>query len=81
MKINKIKITNFKSIYGTQEFDFNELNGMIKLSGPIGSGKTSLLEAILFGLYGTIKDHKNPNLIAWNTKDYKVCLLYTSRCV
>lgn len=78
MKINKIKITNFKSIYGTQEFDFNELNGMIKLSGPIGSGKTSLLEAILFGLYGTIKDHKNPNLIAWNTKDYKVELWLTS---
>ena len=29
MKINKIKITNFKSIDSTQEFDFNELNGMI----------------------------------------------------
>ena len=78
MKINKIKITNFKSIYGTQEFDFDNLNGMIKLSGPIGSGKTSLGESIIFGLYGTIKDHKNPNLIAWNTKDYHIELWLTS---
>ena len=78
MKINKIKLTNFKSIYGTQEFDFNELQGMVKLSGPIGSGKTTLLEGILFGLYGNIKDHKNLNLIAWNAKDYKVELWLTS---
>lgn len=78
MKIKKIKITNFKSIYGSQEFDFEELSGMVKLSGPIGAGKTSLLEGILFGLYGTIKDHKNPNLIAWNTKDYKVELWLSS---
>lgn len=78
MKIEKIRITNFKSIYGTQEFDFNELNGMVKLSGPIGAGKTAIFESILFGLYGTIKDHKNPNLIAWNTKDYKIELWLTS---
>lgn len=78
MKISKIKITNFKSIYGTQEFDFNKLNGMVKLSGSIGAGKTTLFESIIFGLYGTIKDHKNPNLIAWNTKDYKVELWLTS---
>lgn len=78
MRINKIKITNFKSIYGTQEFDFDKLEGMVKLSGPIGSGKTSLFEGVLFGLYGTIKDHKNPNLIAWNTKDYKIELWLTS---
>ena len=78
MKINKIKLTNFKSIYGTQEFDFNELQGMVKLSGPIGSGKTTLLEGILFGLYGNIKDHKNLNLIAWNAKDYKIELWLTS---
>lgn len=78
MRINKIKLTNFKSIYGTQEFNFNELQGMVKLSGPIGAGKTTLLEGILFGLYGNIKDHKNLNLIAWNTKDYKVELWLTS---
>ena len=46
MYIENIKITNFKSIYGTQEFDFTNLDGLIKLSGPIGSGKTTLAEAM-----------------------------------
>lgn len=78
MKINKIRLTNFKSIYGTQEFNFDDLTGMVKLTGPIGSGKTAIAEALLFGLYGTLKDHKNPNLIAWNTKDYIVELWMTS---
>lgn len=68
MKIKNIKITNFKSLYGTHEFDFESLEGLVKLSGSIGAGKTSLGEAIIYGLYGTVKTHKNPNLIAWNTK-------------
>lgn len=72
MNIHKIRITNFKSIYGVQEFDFDNLKGLIKLSGPIGSGKTTLGEAILFGLYGKVKDHKIPNLVAWNTANSTV---------
>ena len=78
MRINKIRLTNFKSIYGTQEFNFDELTGMVKLTGPIGAGKTAIADSLLFGLYGTLKDHKNPNLIAWNTKDYTVELWITS---
>lgn len=72
MNIHKIRITNFKSIYGVQEFDFDNIKGLIKLSGPIGSGKTTLGEAILFGLYGKVKDHKIPNLVAWNTANSTV---------
>lgn len=68
MIIKNIKITNFKSLYGTHEFDFTSLEGLVKLSGTIGTGKTSLGEAILYGLYGNVKTHKNPSLIAWNTK-------------
>lgn len=72
MKIKNIKITDFKSIYGTQEFDFETLDGLIKLSGVIGSGKTTIGEAILWGLYGKHKEHKNPNLIAWHCKSCEV---------
>ena len=68
MIIKDIKITNFKSLYGEHYFNFDDLDGLIKLSGSIGSGKTSLGEAILHGLYGSVKTHKNPNLIAWGTK-------------
>ena len=78
MRIHKIKITNFKSIYNTQEFDFDDLSGLIKLSGPIGSGKTTLCEAILYGLYGNVKDQKIPQLTAWNTKRMEVCIEMTS---
>ena len=79
MKLNKIRIHNFKSIYGNQYFDFNDLEGLIKLSGPIGAGKTTLAEAILWGLYGTVKGQNNTNLVAWNTKACEVELWLTAK--
>ena len=69
MIIKEISITNFKSIYGTFKIDFMQLNGLIKLSGPIGSGKTTIAEAILYGLFGNVKGQNNRELIAWNMKD------------
>ena len=68
MIIHNIKITNFKSIYGSQTFNFDNLKGLIKLSGPIGSGKTTIAEAILWGLYGTVKAQNNGQLVSWNAK-------------
>lgn len=72
MIIKRIKITNFKSLYGEHEFDFEKLTGLIKLYGPIGAGKTSLAEAIIYGLFGTVKGHNNRNLISWNCKDCEI---------
>lgn len=72
MFINKITITNFKSIYGTQEFDFRKLTGLNKLTGPVGAGKTTLCEAILYALYGQVKNQKNPTLVSWNAKEMEV---------
>lgn len=79
MIIHNIKITNFKSIYNTTEFNFDELTGLIKLSGNIGSGKTTLCEAILYGLYGQVKQQKIPQLVSWNTKRMEVCISLTSK--
>lgn len=79
MVIHQIRITNFKSIYGTQTFNFDNLKGLIKLSGPIGAGKTTIAEAILWGLYGTVKGQNNTQLIAWNTKSCEIELNLTSR--
>lgn len=79
MRINKIIIENFKSIYGRQEFDFSDLEGLIKLSGPIGSGKSTLSEAIRVGLYGNIKDNNAPNYVAWNTDAYCIELELISK--
>ena len=79
MIIHQIKITNFKSIYGSQTFNFDNLKGLIKLSGPIGSGKTTLAEAILWGLYGTVKGQNNGQLVAWNTKACEIEINLTSK--
>lgn len=72
MIIKDIKITNFKSMYGEHYFNFIDLEGLVKLSGPIGAGKTSLGEAIIYGLYGNVKDHKIPNLVSWNCRECTV---------
>lgn len=79
MIIKDISITNFKSIYGTFKIDFTELDGLIKLSGPIGSGKTTIAEAILYGLFGTVKGQNNRELIAWNMKDCCIEMNITSK--
>ena len=79
MIIHQLKITNFKSIYGTQIFNFDNLKGLIKLSGPIGAGKTTIAEAILWGLYGTVKGQNNGQLISWNAKACEIEINLTSK--
>ena len=79
MKIHNVKITNFKSCYDTQEFNFDDLQGLVKLSGPIGSGKTLLCEALLWGLLGTVKGQTNPSLISWNTDFCEIEINLTSK--
>ena len=79
MIIHNIKITNFKSIYGSQTFNFENLKGLIKLSGPIGSGKTTIAEAILWGLYGTVKGQNNGQLVSWNAKACEIEMNLTSK--
>lgn len=69
MKIKDITIRNFRSIYGELYLNFNDFNGLVKLSGVIGAGKTTIGEAILFGLFGKVKEHNNPSLASWHVKN------------
>ena len=62
MYIRKIKIDKFKSFYEPFELDFDQVKGLWKVSGSVGSGKTSIGEAILFSLLFilyTVKDVEN----------------------
>lgn len=68
MILNKIKVHNFKSIYGDFELNFNEIKGFWKIEGPVGAGKTTIGEAIIFGLFGDIKGKNNKDLISWGEK-------------
>ena len=79
MKVERIKITNFKSIYDTLELDFNNIKGFWKISGSVGAGKTTIGEAIIFGLFGSIQGKNNPDLISWGQKHGSIELTCTSK--
>ena len=68
MQIQKIKIENFKSIYEPLEIDFKEVCGFWKISGSVGAGKTTIGEAIIYGLFGSINGKNNGDLISWGRK-------------
>ncbi|MBE0566142.1 MAG: AAA family ATPase [Krumholzibacteria bacterium] len=63
MKLLRMKITNFRQFYGTQEIEFavsNEKNVTV-VHGFNGSGKTALLNAFVWCLYGeTTPDFEFP---------------------
>lgn len=79
MQIQKIKIENFKSIYEPLEIDFNDVRGFWKISGSVGAGKTTIGEAIIYGLFGSINGKNNGDLISWGRKHGSVEILCSSK--
>ncbi len=55
MRIHSLEINAYGPFPGTISLDFNELNeaGIFLLNGPTGSGKSSILDAICYALYGS----------------------------
>lgn len=75
MRIHRLKISAFGPFAGTEEIDFDRLSahGLFLLNGPTGAGKTSVLDAVCFALYGSVpgarqegkrlrSDHAEPSL-------------------
>ncbi|TWG01639.1 exonuclease SbcC [Streptomyces brevispora] len=56
MRLHKLGITAFGPFGATQEIDFDALSaaGIFLLHGPTGAGKTSVLDAVCYGLYGAV---------------------------
>ena len=56
MRLHRLQITAFGPFADTVEVDFDELSdaGLFLLSGPTGAGKTSVLDAVCFALYGDV---------------------------
>src|SRR3990167_3868035 len=71
MKIKKISLKNIRS-YEEQEIEFPE--GSTLLSGDIGSGKTSILLAIEFALFGLQPGQRGNSLLKNSAKDGSVKL-------
>ncbi|MER6601781.1 SMC family ATPase [Streptomyces parvus] len=56
MRLHRLSITAFGPFGTTQEVDFDALSsaGLFLLHGPTGAGKTSVLDAVCFALYGAV---------------------------
>ena len=56
MRLHALTVTAFGPFPGTEHVDFDALNdaGLFLLSGATGAGKTSILDAVCFALYGQV---------------------------
>ncbi|EFL21138.1 putative nuclease sbcCD subunit C [Streptomyces himastatinicus ATCC 53653] len=56
MRLHRLTVTAFGPFGATQHVDFDELSaaGLFLLHGPTGAGKTSVLDAVCYGLYGQV---------------------------
>jgi exonuclease SbcC len=56
MRLHRLELTAFGPFADRQRVDFDELSsaGLFLLHGPTGAGKTSVLDAICFALYGRV---------------------------
>ncbi|MEP9383620.1 SMC family ATPase [Nocardioides sp. KR10-350] len=56
MRLHHLEATAFGPFAGTVSVDFDRLSaaGLFLLSGPTGAGKTSVLDAVCFALYGDV---------------------------
>ena len=64
MKILSIKALNINSLKGVTEINFSDLtkdSALFAITGPTGSGKSTILDIISCALYGRTARLKNPN--------------------
>ncbi|MGY4964896.1 AAA family ATPase [Streptomyces sp. 900105245] len=56
MRLHRLDITAFGPFGGSQHVDFDALSaaGLFLLHGPTGAGKTSVLDAVCYALYGSV---------------------------
>ncbi|WP_327153360.1 SMC family ATPase [Streptomyces tubercidicus] len=56
MRLHRLSLTAFGPFGTTQTIDFDRLtrDGLFLLHGPTGAGKTSVLDAVCFALYGSV---------------------------
>jgi len=56
MRLHSLTVSAFGPFRSEERLDFDDLNaaGVFLMTGPTGAGKTSILDAVCFALYGTV---------------------------
>jgi exonuclease SbcC len=59
--LHRLEITAFGPFSGTEDIDFDALSeaGLFLIQGQTGAGKTSILDAVCFALYGQVPGARN----------------------
>ncbi|MFD6949415.1 exonuclease [Nocardiopsis sp. TSRI0078] len=85
MRLHTLTIEAFGPFAGTEKVDFDRLSsgGLFLIHGPTGAGKTSVLDAVCFALYGSVpgargkdrspkSDHAPPDRLPRITLEFTV---------
>ncbi|MEV5407753.1 AAA family ATPase [Thermopolyspora sp. NPDC052614] len=61
MRLHRLRLTAFGSFPGEEEVDFDALGaaGLFLVHGPTGAGKTTVLDAVCYALYGRVPGHRD----------------------
>ncbi|MFF2654876.1 AAA family ATPase [Streptomyces sp. NPDC058045] len=64
MRLHTLRVTAFGPFGGTETVDFDALSeaGLFLLHGPTGAGKTSVLDAVCYALYGSVPGERQSGL-------------------
>ena len=80
MKILNLRFKNLNSLYGEWEIDFTApeyiSDGIFAVTGPTGSGKSTILDAICLALYG-----RTPRLKSVNNSSNEIMSRQTGECL
>jgi exonuclease SbcC len=62
VRLHRLTLTAFGPFAGTETVDFDRLadGGLFLMHGPTGAGKTSVLDAVCFALYGSVPGSRRP---------------------
>lgn len=82
MRFHQLLIENITSLRGTHQIDFDrisEVDDLFAITGPTGSGKSSILSCIMLALYGALPkpDLKQSDLVSLGEKKAKIELLFS----
>lgn len=84
MRSLELSLEGFTSFRSRQTLDFTNLD-LFAITGPTGAGKTSLLDAITFALYGHVarfgKEAKAAELVSQGSQNLKVSFRFSVRGV